>query len=140
MLDFEYSKKVNFGFFEFGIYQFKSHQSSILVCALIIEEELWGLETKLYYFWWFQSQNIPKLGIFWNKTYFFGLQGLWNIMILKSQILSFKAIYQNVQASVKFWYQIQIIRYFIAAEISYYLMTVFYDRPVAAFYSNSYRI
>ena len=51
MLDFEYSKKVNFGFFEFGIYQFKSHQSSILVFALIIEEELWGLKTKLYYFW-----------------------------------------------------------------------------------------
>ena len=50
------------------IYQFKSHQSSILVCALIIEEELWGLGTKLYYFWWFQSQNIPKLGIFWDKT------------------------------------------------------------------------
>ena len=37
MLDFEYSKKVNFGFFEFGIYQFKSHQSSILVCAPIIK-------------------------------------------------------------------------------------------------------
>ena len=51
MLDFEYSKKVNFGFFEFGIYQFKSHQSPILVFALIIEEELWGLKTKLYYFW-----------------------------------------------------------------------------------------
>ena len=47
MLDFEYSKKVNFGFFEFGIYQFKSHQSSILVYALIIENELFGLKTNL---------------------------------------------------------------------------------------------
>ena len=61
MLDFEYSKKVNFGFFEFGIYQFKSHQSSIFVFALIIEEELWGLETKLYYFLVISEPTYSKI-------------------------------------------------------------------------------
>ena len=50
MLDFEDKKKGHFGFFELGIYELKSQQSSILVCSPMIENELWGLETKIYYF------------------------------------------------------------------------------------------
>ena len=75
-----------------------------------------------------QTSNLQN-GLFFassNKAF----KSLEILKLIKNWILSFRAIYQNVQASVKFWYQIQIIRYFIAAEISHYLITVFYDHPV----------
>ena len=75
-----------------------------------------------------QTSNLQN-GLFFassNKAF----KSLEILKLIKNWILSFRAIYQNVQASVKFWYQIQIIRYFIAAEISHYLITVFYDDPV----------
>ena len=76
-----------------------------------------------------QTSNLQN-GLFFassNKAF----KSLEIVKLIKNWISSFWAIYQNVQASVKFWYQIQIIRYFIAAEISHYLITVFYDHPVS---------
>ena len=75
-----------------------------------------------------QTSNLQN-GLFFassNKAF----KSLEIVKLIKNWISSFWAIYQNVQASVKFWYQIQIIRYFIAAEISHYLITVSYDHSV----------
>ena len=100
---------------DFGIFWLQNHK--------IVPFNFDGSEADI-----FQTSNLQN-GLFFassNKAF----KSLEILKLIKNWILSFRAIYQNVQASVKFWYQIQIIRYFIAAEISHYLMTVFYDHPV----------